>query len=119
MGIGPNKHMRGLTKIYAARFPESPKNIKEIIDYFVHQSIASTIAQTQRNSNEQTTPFFKHAFECKDYSYCLFASDDIIEIIGTIRPDKRMLFCDGTFYVVPYGDFKQLLILAVDISGQV
>lgn len=119
LGIGPNKHMRGLTKKYAKRFPESPKNVDEIIEYFAHSSIASTTGQTLRGENERTTSFFKHAYQCDDFSYCVFASDDVIEIINTIQPDKRMLFCDGTFHIVPHGAFSQLLILSADICGQV
>lgn len=119
LGIGPTTHIRGLTKKYAAKFPESPKNINEITEFFGHPSIKSTIGQTLRNENERTTELFKHAFECEDFSYCVFASDDVIDIIETIIIDERMYFCDGTFRVCPYGEFTQLLVLSTDICGQV
>lgn len=112
--------MRTLTKKYSSKFPESPKNIDEIIKFFNHPSIISTTAQTLRKPGEGTaTPFFKHAYECKDFSFCLFASDDVIDIIKTIPVDRRMYFCDGTFRICPYGEFSQVLLLAVDINGQV
>lgn len=114
LGIGPNKFMRNLTKCYAKRFPESPKNVSEIVEYFSHPTITSTTGQTLRGENERTTQLFKH-----DYTFCLFASDDVIDIMGTISPNHRLIFCDGTFYVVPYGDFSQLLILSIDIQGKV
>lgn len=111
--------MRTLTKKYAAKFPESPKNVQEIIEYFKHPSIVSTTAQTLRKSGEPSTPFYKHAYECTDFSICLFASDDVLNIIETISVDRRMYFADGTFRIVPYGEFSQILLLAVDICGQV
>lgn len=42
LGIGPNKFMRNLTKRYAAKFPESPEKVSEIIEYFSHESIKLT-----------------------------------------------------------------------------
>lgn len=119
LGIGPSKHMRNFTKKVAKKFPESPKDVDEIIEYFAHESIRTTIGRTLRNENETATPFFKHAEKCEGFAFCLFASDDVIEEMGKISPYKRLLFFDGTFRVVPYGDFAQLFILSVDINGQV
>lgn len=108
-----------MTKRYAKKFPDSPKNVAEIIEYFAHDSVKTTSGQTLRGPDEETSEFFKHGFACKDYSFCLFASDDIIKIIGTIPPNERLFFCDGTFKVVPIGEFTQLLVLSVNIEGQV
>lgn len=119
LGIGPSKHMRTLTKKYAAKFPESPKTTEEITKYFADPSIIATTGQTSRGQSETTSSFFKHAFEIEDYSFCLFASDDVIDIMNAIPVDERTLFCDGTFKICPYGPFKQLLILSIDICGQV
>lgn len=111
--------LRTLTKKYAKKFPESPKTVKDIIDYFNNEVIISTTGQTLRKPGERTTSLFKHAFENADFSVCIFVSDDVVDIMSTIEIERRLLYGDGTFYIVPYGQFKQLLIMSVDICGQV
>lgn len=111
--------MRTLTKIYAAKFPESPKSVADIINYFDNDAIKSSTGQTLRNPGERTTTFFKHAYEGRGFSVCIFVSDDVVDIIKTILIHRRLFFGDGTFGIVPYGEFKQLLIMSVDICGQV
>lgn len=119
LGIGPGNTMRNLIKKYSKKFPESPKSIEDIIAYFAHPSVSSTTGQTKRKPGEKTTEFFKHAYQCDEYAFCIFASDDVIEIIETISVERRMYFADGTFKICPYGEFKQVLLLSVDICGQV
>lgn len=111
--------MRGLTKKYASKFPSSPKTVEDINEYFNHPMIISTVAQTLRGENEETTKFFKHAARTEDFAYCLFASDDVIKILNTIPVEERYLFGDATFHSVPHGEFRQMMILSVDICGQV
>lgn len=118
LGIGPTKNMRTLTKKYAKKFPDSPKTVSEILAYFDHESIQLTTGKTLRG-DEEATLFFKHAFENKDFSYCIFVSDDVVEIINTIPSDRRLYFTDGTFKVCPTGPFAQLMVISIDICGQV
>lgn len=110
--------MRNLTRIAASKFPNSPNNIDEVIAYFNHPSIKTTTGKTLRPPTEPSSDFFKLAFKSKDFAYCLFAADDVIEIIKTIEIDRRM-YSDGTFKITPLGDFSQVLMLSVDICGQV
>lgn len=119
LGISFPKVSRTLTKNYAKKFPPSPKSVAEILAFFSDESIQNTIGMTLRDENEATTPLFKHAFECEAYSFCVFASDDIINIIKAKIPAERNFFLDGTFKICPNGIFKQLLVISVDISSQV
>lgn len=100
LGIGPNKVMRTLTKKYAAIFPDSPNSVQEIIAYFVHDTVKSAKLNTSRGEGENTTPFFKHAFEQDGFSACIFASDDVLTIMDSWWT-------------------AHIYILSIDICGQV
>lgn len=119
LGIGPNNTMRNLTKIVAKKYPDSPTSIDEIIAYFNHESIKTTIGKTLRKKDEPSSDFFKHAYKCEKFAWCLFAADEVIAIIDKMEIDRRMYYSDGTFKITPYGEFAQVLLLAVDICGQV
>lgn len=59
-------------------------------------------------------PFFKTVYECGTFSYCVFASDDIIDKFQEKIPlQRRDFMMDATFKVVPYGKFNQLLIIYI------
>lgn len=58
--------------------------------------------------------FYKTAYSCTDFSYCVFASDDIIEMIKDRIPiENRQFLMDATFKICPFGLFKQILIIYV------
>lgn len=66
-------------------------------------------------TSHDVAPFFKHAYECKEFAYGIFASDKSIDLMKThIPPIKRKLLIDATFKVCPDSIFKQLLIIYVE-----
>lgn len=76
--------------------------------------------QFDYTKHDDKTPFFKVAYSCKDFQYVIFASDKIIaKMISKIDIANRDLLMDSTFKVVPYGAFRQLLIIYVSFLDTV
>lgn len=108
---------RTLYKARQEAYPRSPTNITEINDIFNNnEHVRKTFGLTKRADENLQTNFFKSAIEGKNYSACIFASDDIIgSIQDTSSIETRLLYADATFSITPIGIFKQVLILFADI----
>lgn len=109
--------------MYTARqkaLPKSPTNAIEIEEAFRNEYVHKNYGMTRRFNADEKRDFFKHAFECDDFAYCVFASDDVIKAITENVPiENRNLFADGTFKITPIGIFKQVLILFCKINESV
>lgn len=58
--------------------------------------------------------FFRHGYSCEQFSYCIFASEEIIELFQTAIPiERRHFLMDATFKICPFGRFNQILIIYV------
>lgn len=111
---------RNLQKIRQKTLPKSPKDVSEIVKSFSSDFVKKHYGTTLRESDEKKTEFFKHAFQCDEYAFCIYASDDIIHAINKeILVKKRQYFMDETFKVCPMGIFEQLLIIHVNFLGQI
>lgn len=107
--------------------PKSPKDVKKLIvqmaDPYVRQNYGMTKRHQPKNGvapKIEQTVFFRTAFECKEFSYCIFAAEEVIAIIkDKTDTSKRTLFADGTFKICPVGEFKQVLIIFSDLYGHV
>lgn len=110
---------RNLLQIRRNALPKSPASAPEILEAYEKKFVQENYGLTMRNEGKKTN-FFKHAFECADFSYCVFASDDVINAaITQVEQENRKIYMDGTFRVYPMGKFQQLLIIYVNIHGQV
>lgn len=65
--------------------------------------------------------YFKYAHKAATFSYCIFASDDIIRQIDERIPsvNDRHYLMDATFKIVPLGVFTQLWIIYVNYLERV
>lgn len=100
-------------RIRQKQFPLPPKNVTEINDAFANHEIMNEFGMSNHTNS---SPFFKTAFECLEYKYCILASDAIIDLITENIPEaNREYFMDATFRIVPNtnGIFNQLLIIYV------
>lgn len=70
-------------------------------------------------SHQHPRQFYKIAYECDDFSYCVFASDSIVDEVKKMNVAERHYLIDGTFKVVPFGAFNQLLIINVEYLEKV
>lgn len=91
--------LRTLQKTKSSRIPKAPKTAHEISEMFKIASVREKFGKTMRNDEKDRTDFFKAAFDEDGYSFCVFASDDIIKAIAKIPEQDRKLFADGTFAV--------------------
>lgn len=59
--------------------------------------------------------FFKAAITENDFPFCIFYSEAIGAMIKVnIAPRSRKYLIDGSFQIVPYGWFAELLVLYVE-----
>lgn len=98
--------------------PQPPKTCGEILKHFGDAKIMNHFGKT---CHETPRTFYKGAYDGDAFTYCVFASDTIIEAIETyIRDIKhRRYLMDATFKVCPSGVYNQLLIIYVEFLGEV
>lgn len=117
---------RKLRKARREALPKSPTNAAQINEIYQNDFVRETYGMTLRAKPKdgegvsKSSKFFKYAYECKDFSYCVYASDDIINaILSCSDATERSLYGDATFRICPLGIFKQILILFGEINGHV
>lgn len=92
--------LRTLQKIKSTTIPKAPQNAAEITNAFNVEAVREKFGRTIRSDEEKRTEFFKGAVEHDNYSFCVFASEEIIQAIESQIPEQqRKLFTDGTFGV--------------------
>lgn len=92
--------------------PKAPQNTKEIRDAINRADIFDAYCKTHHIDGREV--FLDHLYDGKDFSYCIFSSKKMIQQIEQyIDVSDREFYIDGTFKVVPYGCFTQLLIIHV------
>lgn len=87
--------------------PPNAKNVEDIVDAYNQEEILNEFGTSKVMGR-----FFKTAFQCDEFSYCLFASDTIVDRVSNRIPvDQRVFLMDATFKIVPFGQFNQILII--------
>lgn len=99
--------------------PNPPKTPDEIVAAYNKAEIMHSYGMTLESGGIKGTPFFRKVVSEPGFAYCIFASQFIIDRIATLPPDDRHFLMDGTFRVVPYGDFYQLLVIHVKFIEKV
>lgn len=119
-GIAYKSMERSLQKIRHKVLPKCPTNVAEIIDAFNNDFVRNNYGLTSRGKESERSMFYKHAYECDDYSYCCFSSDDVTNAVQhNVDVSRRVYIFDATFKVCPLGPFMQLLIVSINMYGQV
>lgn len=107
---------RTLQRIKKGVLPKNPVSIQEINEAFRDPEILKSFG----NAYGIEEKFFDAAVETDNFSYCIFSSKKMINLINTrIAPNKRHILLDATFRTVPFGPFTQLLIFYVRVDHQV
>lgn len=105
-------HERCLQKTRKLGVPKAPANVAEIRDAINRTEIFDLYCRT--NHTDVRDLFLDQLYDGKDFSYCIFSSKKIIALIEEkIDVKDRHYFLDGTFSVVPYGCFTQLLVIHI------
>lgn len=93
--------------------PPPPKTFAEIVAAYENAKIMETYGSTIQFGDVPSTPFYRKLYSERQFAYCVFASQGIIDHMNTLPSERRDFFMDGTFRVVPYGAFNQLLVVHV------
>lgn len=113
-----SKIQRGLQKIVSKNLVTSPKNALEVIEAFNLENVWNDFGLSKDYLNPRH--FFTAAIKEENYSFCLFSSLKTIYLIKeNIPPSKRTYLIDATFKIVPYGCFKQLLVIYIEYFEEV
>lgn len=101
-----------------ARLASIPPNIIDvpsIIDTFSRSDNMDKFGKTVSGNT-----FYKTAYSCMEFSYCVFASDDIIKMFQQgIPAESRNFLMDATFKSCPLGIFNQILIIYISYLDSV
>lgn len=107
-----------MQKIVSKNLVTSPKNAVQVVEAFNLENVWNDFGLSKDDSNPRT--FFTAAITEETYSFCLFSSLKTVDLIKeNISPQKRTYLVDGTFKIVPYGCFKQLLVIYVEYFEEV
>lgn len=91
--------------------PPSPKTPDEIVASYKNEIIMANYGMTKTAGGVTSTAFYRKTYSNSQFAYCIFASKPIVDKVAELEPHRRHFFMDGTFRVVPYGDFSQLLVI--------
>jgi hypothetical protein len=92
-----------LLRIHNRVFPPSPKTSNSIKIAFKDPQIMINSGKTK---HKDPRDFFKTVFDIP-FSYCIFASNAVIDLIEkTIPVSERSFLMDATFKTCPLGQFK-------------
>lgn len=100
--------------------------LKNCVEYFqfVEGNEFGAIDESINDSDDVPStsrkPFFRFVHKCDTFSYCVFASQAIInKIEQNIDVQRRHYLMDATFKVVPLGEFNQFLIIHIEYMEMV
>lgn len=106
-----NEFRRTCHRIRSTSMPKSPKSPAEIVAAYENQTIKENYGMTLAGGGVEPSAFYRKTFANEKFAYCIFASQFICDKVAELDEDRRHFLMDGTFRVVPYGDFKQLLVM--------
>lgn len=108
---------RTLQAIRSSTIPPTPKTAEEINQVYMNPAVLDEFGKSYHT---EPKTFFKTAYECKGFSYCIFASEtNMGYITENIPVQNRRYLMDATFKIVPDCAFNQLLIVYVEYLDKV
>lgn len=103
---------RMVSRSRSANLPSSVLDAAQINESFAKPEPLAMYGTTQSGHR-----FFRTAYSCPDFSYCVFASPNVIRWIELRIPaNNRRYLMDATFKICPFGVFNQLLIIHVSYA---
>lgn len=110
---------RQLRRIRNGVLPASPSTPLEVQQKFQLPGIMNEYGKTKATASDEPTPFYRCVVIEQQFAYCIFASQRIIKEISKLPEGCRNYYMDGTFKVVPSGQFNQLLIIYAEFFQKV
>lgn len=112
-----NAMRRHLYRLRESAMPPSPKSAAEIVAAYENEEILRLYGMSLAGGGVESAPFYRKVYSCDQFAYCIFASHYIIQQIKDL--EQHHIHMDGTFRVVPYGQFTQLLIMHITFFDKV
>lgn len=101
------KHEKTFSEIRNNSLPKNPSTCDEIAKIFEREDITKLIGTTKTGKI-----FYNGVVESKDHSFCAFSSPSAINLFKkNVKYGERTVIMDGTFAIVPTGEFNQILIV--------
>lgn len=96
--------------------PRAPNTCEEVINLFRSEAVMAKYDFNLRGSQR----FYIGGEAMEGHDFILFASMDAIKLVQDhIAPSQRNYLMDGTFKIVPRGEFRQLLIIHIEWKSDV
>lgn len=110
-----SKMVRSCYRFKSADLPTSPRTAEDLRTAFQDDEIMERFGRGKVGVGETATDFFRGVHVGDEFSYAVFASQRIIELIEhNIVVPRRKYLMDATFKICPYGEFKQLLVIHIE-----
>lgn len=106
---------RNLYKIHKDVMPVAPKTPGEVLKMFGMEHIMNTYGK----SLDEGHIFYVDTVIEEDFSYTIFKSKGICNIIDRLPKAQRKFLLDGTFKSCPRGSYDQLLIIYLEYYNHV
>lgn len=108
---------RNLYRLREAAMPPSPKSAAEIVLAYENEEIRRIYGMSLTGAGVESEVFYRKVYTSNQFAYCIFASEQIVRCAKQL--EERHIHMDGTFRVVPYGEFNQLLIIHITFFEKV
>lgn len=107
------EHERQFQRIRNLGVPPAPKTIDDIVKQFDRPDILDVFGKSKHEDGREM--FLDYIHKGSHFNYMIFSSKRIIKYIKiNILVKDRKYHIDGTFYIVPYGCFKQYLMFHLE-----
>lgn len=90
--------------------PTPPTKIEDIHGSFENETVNNAYGRTKHKEDTEKNQFYRTTHVGDEFSYSLFASQRIIDLIDKYPVEKRRFMMDATFKIVPKM-FSQLLVI--------
>lgn len=108
---------RNCRRLQRMGIPNTLENVEDIKLAFQNEKIMEVFGMSMEDEPKQ---FYRVAVEESSYSYCIFSSQSMIDLIKNhIAIERRRFLMDATFKIVPKSSFYQLLIIYVEYVEKV
>lgn len=104
------EHERQFQRLKKSGVPPAPRTIDDVLTAFERPDIFDAYAYSKHTDGREK--FLDYIHKGPDFNYMIFSSKRIMALINEhIEPSQRKYLIDGTFYISPYGSFKQVLMI--------
>lgn len=110
------KIKRNLSLLRTKSMPTAPRSVEDVRSAFMDERVRTVYANTKHTNS---VPFYFGTVVEDSFGYSLFASSTMLTTARNNINERSSYHIDGTFRVVPTGEFTQLLIFHIEYGNHV